>query len=233
MPDTSVPPVILDDWLAVSTDGFASMNAGRPPQHLVKELLQNSLDAIGAAKGEIHLEFLPAVAHGDCEGTIITCRDDGCGIINLRDIRTIFLTSKTDSHLQRGRMGRGFKEMLCLALSASVESGSRKVEFIVEGGRRITRESSAGNGDIVRGTLVTMHMPWPFITLDLADYFKTFLPPANVTVFVDGEHIESREPAHIVDATLPTELLEDGKWIRPQHRISHWHLQPEYRLRFH
>lgn len=123
------PPVVLDDWLAVSTDGFASMNAGRPPEHLVKELLQNSLDAIspGPREGRIELDFLP-----DSDGgTIITCKDDGCGIINLRDIRTIFLTSKVDSHLQRGRMGRGFKEMLCLALSASVVSGARKVEFVM------------------------------------------------------------------------------------------------------
>ena len=35
----------FDDWLAVSTDGFASMNAGREPAHLVKELVQNALDA--------------------------------------------------------------------------------------------------------------------------------------------------------------------------------------------
>ena len=33
--------IVFDDWLAVSTDGFASMNAGREPAHLVKELVQN------------------------------------------------------------------------------------------------------------------------------------------------------------------------------------------------
>ena len=33
-------------WLAISTDGFAAMNAARPPEHLVKELVQNSLDSL-------------------------------------------------------------------------------------------------------------------------------------------------------------------------------------------
>ncbi len=45
--------IIMDDWLAVSTDGFASMNAGRDPAHLVKELVQNSLDAVGDKLGAV------------------------------------------------------------------------------------------------------------------------------------------------------------------------------------
>ena len=35
-------------WLAISTEGFAAMNAARPPEHLVKELMQNSLDSLPA-----------------------------------------------------------------------------------------------------------------------------------------------------------------------------------------
>ena len=129
---------IHDDWLAVSTEGFASMNAGRSPAHLAKELVHNSLDAAGGKPGHIELTMQPNSA---CGGVVITCRDDGCGMANLHDLRTVFFTSKTDSHLQRGRMGRGFKEMLCLALGATVVSGPRKVQFLIEDGRRITRTS--------------------------------------------------------------------------------------------
>jgi len=101
----------IDGWLAVSTEGFASMNAGRDPAHLVKELVQNSLDALSGCAGQIVLRCEP----GQRRGTVtISCYDNGCGMSNLSDIRTVFYTSKTDSHLQRGRMGRGFKEMLCL-----------------------------------------------------------------------------------------------------------------------
>lgn len=112
---------ILPDWLAVSTEGFAGMNAGRDPAHLVKELVQNALDALDEEKGG-HVQ-LDCRVPDEGKGVLITCRDDGCGMSNLADIRTVFYTSKTDSHRKRGRMGRGFKEMLCLAESASVTSG--------------------------------------------------------------------------------------------------------------
>ena len=46
---TPAAPVVFDDWLAVSTEGFAGMNAGRDPAHLVKELVQNALDALSVA----------------------------------------------------------------------------------------------------------------------------------------------------------------------------------------
>ena len=37
-------------WLSISTQGFASMNSARPPEHLFKELLQNALDSIDTEK---------------------------------------------------------------------------------------------------------------------------------------------------------------------------------------
>ena len=146
----------FDDWLAVSTDGFASMNAGREPAHLVKELVQNALDALGDDGGTVELECRP----GDSPDTVVvTCRDDGCGMPNLADIRTVFHTSKTDSHLKRGRMGRGFKEMLCLATAASVTSGGGTITFGIEAGRRVTTLSASGRAEDKHGTTVRMEMP--------------------------------------------------------------------------
>lgn len=34
--------ITIDGWLAVSLEGFAAMNAGRDPAHLVKELVQHA-----------------------------------------------------------------------------------------------------------------------------------------------------------------------------------------------
>ena len=208
-------PVVYDDWLAVSTDGFASMNAGRPPEHLVKELVQNSLDAIGQAKGTIHLDFAPGQSG---QTILITCGDNGCGMQNPGDIRTVFFTTKTDSHLQRGRMGRGFKEMLCLALWATVTSKGQKIEFVVENGQRITRQSTLPAYHAMRGTSVAMEMPWPpppDVIPQLQRYFETLLPPGNVELIVNGKAITQRSPIHVIETTLPTERFEDGKWIRP------------------
>jgi anti-sigma regulatory factor (Ser/Thr protein kinase) len=201
----------LDDWLAVSTEGFATMNAGREPAHLVKELVQNALDAIGDRGGRIDLtaEHRPG-------RLLITCRDNGCGMNNLTDIRTVFHTSKTDSHLQRGRMGRGFKEMLCLAEEATVTSGRRRIEFLIEDGRRITRQADVSNHEAVSGTLVRMLMPWNAeVITQLQDYFRRLLVPQGADLQVNGRRIEHRTTAHRIEAKLPTELLETGRWIRP------------------
>ena len=211
------PPFAADDWLAVSTDGFASMNAGRDPAHLVKELVQNALDALGDKGGHIDLACTP---WGD-NTTTVTCRDDGTGVHNLRDIRTVFYTTKTDSHLQRGRMGRGFKEMLCLATEAEVASGGRRLLFLRENGRRLTREVAANDAS-GPGTIVRMVMPWPprEVIQRLEHYFQALLPPADVTLIVNDRPVRPREPAHIVEATLPTELFEQGRWVRPARRTT-------------
>jgi Histidine kinase-, DNA gyrase B-, and HSP90-like ATPase len=209
-------PAVYDDWLAVSTEGFAGMNAGRDPAHLVKELVQNSLDAVGDEGGEVALEC----RRGEREGTVlVTCRDDGCGMDNLHDIRTVFYTSKTDSHLKRGRMGRGFKEMLCLATWATVSSGRGRIAFHIESGRRVTNLEPLAARDAVRGTLVQMEMPWEAGVIErLEAYFQTLLPPVGVRLTVNGVRITHREPAYRVEASLPTELFEAGRWVRPPRR---------------
>lgn len=206
----SLPTTTLPDWLAVSTEGFAAMNAGREPAHLVKELVQNALDALGESGGTVALDCTP----GADGMVLVTCTDDGCGVQDLADIRTVFHTTKTDSHLQRGRMGRGFKEMLCLARRASVASGSGIVEFAMEGGRRETRLLPAQ--EPIAGTLVRMEMPWePAVIEKLEAYFRTLLPPAGVSLLVNNQYVEHRSPSHTVEAGLPTELFEAGRWIRP------------------
>jgi hypothetical protein len=40
--------LVTDSWLLVSTEGFRMQQTGREPALLVKELLQNSLDAAPA-----------------------------------------------------------------------------------------------------------------------------------------------------------------------------------------
>ena len=95
------------------------MNAARPPEHLIKELVQNSVDSFGDKQsGRIRLKYFFANAKVE-----VVCEDNGSGIANLGDLRVVYLTNKTDSHLKRGRFGRGFKEALCIADQASVVSG--------------------------------------------------------------------------------------------------------------
>ena len=87
-------------WLQISTAGFAALNQSRPPEHLVKELVQNSLDAIQDTGGTVELTY-----YHDGESFIVNCVDSGAGIENLAAMRVVYLTFKTDSHLKRGRFG--------------------------------------------------------------------------------------------------------------------------------
>lgn len=215
---TSLPTAIprpqaeYDGWLAVSLEGFAAMNAGREPAHLVKELVQNALDALNGG-GKIELECRV----GEVGTVLVTCRDNGMGMHNLADIRTMFHTSKTDSNLQRGRMGRGFKEMLCLARQATVTSGHFRIEFLTDqAGQKVTRHGPVPDDQIVYGTLVEMHMPWKAESIGpIEKYFQGLLVPRRVNLRVNGNKIKSRKATHKIEASLPTELFESGRWIRP------------------
>ena len=209
-------------WLAISTEGFAAMNAARPAEHLIKELLQNALDAIADGQsGQINLRY--GATPGGFE---IDCRDNGTGISNLADLRVVYLTHKTDSHLKRGRFGRGFKEALCIADQALVVSGGQQLEFLSSHGERITRQSpAADNGP---GTRVWMRMPWTAETHQRLDsYFSQFLVPEGVVLEVNGVCITQRPVVHRVESNITTELYDpvSQSWKKPSRRTQ-IHLVP-------
>lgn len=62
--------------------------------------------------GQIRLSYGPSD-----DGFVVVCENNGSGIAGLADLMVVYLTHKTDSHLRRGRFGRGFKEALCIAAS--------------------------------------------------------------------------------------------------------------------
>jgi hypothetical protein len=116
-------------------------------------------------------------------------------------------------------MGRGFKEMLCLARFAEVRSGQKAVLFIVEHGKRVTRQIPLK--EPIRGTFVQMAMPWnPDVIQRLEEYFQTILVPPGVQLTVNGISVEPREVAHRIETSLPTELFEEGRWIRPGRKTT-------------
>jgi hypothetical protein len=187
-------------WLRVSTEGFAAFNAARPPEHLIKELVQNSLDALGDNCGEIHLTVWWE------RGLVrVQCKDTGGGLRDLGDLQVLYLTHKTDSHLKRGRFGRGFKEVVSVCAWARVMSGGKSLDFIIENGRKLTR--SRDLEEPIVGTVIDMAFEWDdSAAAALEAYFARVLPPAGVTLVVNGEPIERRAPTHSVTANLPTEI---------------------------
>jgi len=204
-------------WLSISTEGFASMNAARSPEHLIKELVQNSLDSFGDEQsGRIRLSYFY-----ENDKVEVVCEDNGSGIEKLGDLRVVYLTNKTDSHLKRGRFGRGFKEALCIADKASVVSGSQRLEFLQENGERVCRQSRRLLP--FGGTKVKMSMPWSAEVCDQLDaYFKRFLVPDRIDLEVNGSLIAARHIAHEITASLTTEIYDTTtqSWKKPSRKTT-------------
>ena len=203
-------------WLAISTEGFAAMNAARPPEHLVKELVQNALDSIVEGEpGQIILNY------GYVQNKFfVECRDNGSGIESLSDLRVVYLTHKTDSHLKRGRFGRGFKEALCVADYALVQSQGQQIEFLYDGQERITRE---GISPLQPGTLVKMQMAWPPETkLKLDGYFQQFIIPEQIQFRLNGVALTQRPVQHSVGTSLTTEVYDHQaqSWKKPSRKTA-------------
>ena len=203
-------------WLQISTEGFASFNQSRPPGHLVKELVQNALDALSDAAGTVSLDYRYDGRHFQ-----VACHDSGNGIHDLAAMRVVYLTFKTDSHLKRGRFGRGFKEILSVAQSATVASGSENIEFVIENGRQVTRSNKCPKP--VSGSHVVMHFDWPAETVKEFDsYFSRFLVPENVTLNLNGRALKRRAVKHCIEAQLTTEIYnaENHSWQKPRRKTT-------------
>ncbi len=203
-------------WLEISTTGFASFNSSRRPGHLVKELVQNSFDAIGDGQGRVHLDY-----RMDGDGFLIECRDTGEGIADLSAIRVVYLTFKKDSHLKRGRFGRGFKEVLSVARWAAVASGVNELHFTTEDGRQVTR--SKVSPAPIAGTVVRMALPYGAETIDEFDrYFGNFLVPPTIELFLNGQRVHSRAAKHTIEPMLTTEVYhgESQSWRKPKRRAT-------------
>ena len=203
-----------DGWLQISTSGFASFNKARPPGHLVKELVQNSFDAIGDNNGTVALDY--RMEKGRFH---VYCRDTGGGLEDLDAMRVVYLTHKTDTHLKRGRFGRGFKEILSVAAEALVGSGSKGLHFKIEDGQQITSKMAFEKP--INGASVTMIFDWPEETAaEFDDYFAVFLIPPNINFLLNGNRVHSKPARYSVAASLPTEIynVESSSWRKPRRK---------------
>ncbi|HSE47235.1 MAG TPA: ATP-binding protein [Gemmatimonadales bacterium] len=222
----------LDDWLQISTEGFAQRQADRKPEHLLKEVIQNALDAtediaVDADGGPPTVRiFISPTSYARRDPETMTKRtaveliveDNGPGIENPKDLRTVFSTGKTDSFMLRGRMGQGFKEILCLCLEARIYSRQHTMHFHVDKGKRVCDVEKSGTRALKAffpGTQVVMHMPWEKKDIPrLVEYCHRLIPPAKTRVEVNNQVVTARTVAKSIPVKIDTELFQDGRWRR-------------------
>lgn len=203
----------LRDWLEVSTTGFAQRQADRLPAHLIKEVIQNALDAVdGLPNGYVNVT-IDVQKKGRKNFVRIHVLDNGPGINDPQELRTLFSTGKADSFLLRGRLGQGIKEVICLCHEADVRSSTYALRFFTEKDQRVCDvQSKLPNSN---GTSIMFWMPWETKVIpDLEQYLRGLITPVKTKITVNGQEIPHRKAEHRIDVELKTELFNEGKWVR-------------------
>jgi len=193
-------------WLDISVDGFAEQQRGRPLAHLVKELLQNAFDATGD-QGSIDLWI---TSNGPGRVSVL-CSDDGSGA-DVETVNVMFLTGKKDSVLQRGRMGRGFKEVLSVSDFALVKSRGQQLTFDHdEHGPTIRRQSWPSPKAGFHALFDISHSGE---VGDALGYLRTVMPSHGTKLSINGRLVTARPAAHVIEGELETETFQTGSWQR-------------------
>jgi hypothetical protein len=191
----------MNSWFDIDNAGWKRMNAGRPPYELVKELIQNVLDE-SFNTVNINYEFKDNIFNLCIEDDI-----EG-GFANSSLITTVFMTSKEDSHLKRGRKGRGLKEFLSVCKTAVVETVGKTVEFCSDGTRK-----EYGNSRTV-GTKISCSIieeGWnQEAVIAINDFLKRVIVYSG-KIFINGKLIKDRvKIAERLSCYLTTQKIKDG-----------------------
>ena len=192
---------ISTERFSVSASGMRSLNIGRKPWDLVKELIQNAWDEAPFAT-ECRVIVKP---HPEGNTTTVTVQDDGPGFSNIADAYTIMgNTSKRLHPTKRGRFNIGEKDVISVATEAEVETVGYTVVFPRSGSREITPNSRK------KGTQIQVLMPWnERQSKELVAMLQRFRAPLNCRLFVNDLEVLPRPAKKIRSAELQTEVQDD------------------------
>lgn len=176
------------------------LQSGRKPWQLAKELVSNAWDE-STTLCEVTLQSVsPRQAK-------LTVYDDGGGFADIKDAWT--LMAHTPKRLEptvkgyfyeRGRFNIGEKEILSVAIRATIKTSGMVITFPRTGGRQIRKNRQA-----FKGTLVECLLPWGNRQVETTiENLKLLLTPKDITYTVNGNHIPYNPPAQVVEATLET-----------------------------
>ena len=184
---------------SVSGEGLRQLNASRPPWSLVKELIQNAwAEAPEATRCDVTINPRP-------NGTTVLCvEDDGPGFAEISHAWTLMAnTPKRTDPTKRGRFNLGEKEIISLALCATIETTGTTVAFPAEGGRHTTPNERR------HGTLVTLTMPWSKEHAEALQAQLFRFRPTDCGLTINAREVARRPPLASREAQLRT-LIQHG-----------------------
>lgn len=193
--------------LVADVEGFRTQNADRPPEHLVRELVQNALDEDGAMNLDITVTY-----HGPRKGTTVVVKDDSPeGVRDIKLLFTLWLSDKEDSPTKRGRMGRGLKELVSMADLTIIRTCSQDaLVFKRKKGGKWTRTNKPRLGRPERGTEVSAFVRgWgEKAAKQIVAFLQRVRAPGRLTMRVNGVQVAPFVAAEKFNVELPTVMYE-------------------------
>lgn len=192
--------------MTVSMEGMRALEVNRPLAELVREVVQNCLDARPTLVG-VRVEKNAKERHVEVE-----VADDGDGLPNLDVVSTVYLSTKADDATKRGRMGRGLKEAILAADYAHVESTCGSVE--------VTRHKKDDwsieefpRRKLAKGTRVTLHYRSANASREAAEeaanFVRRIVAPAGVYLSVNGHANDALPVVHEYTVRLATVVFAE------------------------
>jgi len=198
-------------WFDIDKAGLAKLLERRGKEWILAELLQNAWDAPGTTTVNLNLHPVPGKPLVDIE--IID--DSPEGFTDIAHAFTLFGESvKKGDPTLRGRFNLGEKLVLALCQDAKIITTKGTVEFH-ENGTRTESRARLPAGTRFSGRMRMTRDELESVLLAVED----FLPPKGIRTFVNNKELLHREPLHIVEAVLPTEIANsEGVLIRSRRK---------------
>ena len=187
------------NWFEVSREGLKQLQAGKPKDFVVRELIQNAWDE-NVSVCHLNSSYENGMAHIEVED------DSPEGFRDITHAFTIFApTYKRKDPEKRGRFNIGEKQILAICEEAVIATTKGTVVFNAEG--RHHQDTKLDKGSIITLELKMTHDEYEAMLSSISLY----LPPEGIDFRVNGSVIPYRKPYSTAEATLLTEVQKDEK----------------------
>lgn len=189
-------------WFEIDKTGLAAILERRGKSAAIFELIQNAWDS-GTQIVHVSLDPIPGVAQAH-----LIVEDFGEGFADLDNAFTMFAKSnRAADPTKRGRFNLGEKLVVACCSEAVITTTKGSVIFAADGTRRL------GRGGRQQGTQFTAKIRMTREQYDdVASQMRNLLPPVRTTF--NGEDVPMLEPRIKMQATLPTEIADEGGTFR-------------------
>lgn len=193
------------NWFDVSKEGLAKILDRYGRHRVIAELISNSFDA-DAQHVSVVLEPVARRAKA-----VLTVTDDSeKGFQNLNHSWTLFAESSRKEDVEkRGRFNLGEKLALSICETASIVSTKGGVRFDAQGRTLIRQKTDKGT---VFSATIDMNREQ---IAEALDYCRRIVPPKNIALSINGDHVRWRTATSQIEAPLQTEKADDLGYLKP------------------